>query len=151
MEPYCDGQEFTILVIQNADGIPVALLPTQIVLHHDTLFDYRKKYLSTSDTTYYTPPQRNDSVVQLIRSQAVQVFQIFGIKDIVRLDGRLLSDGKIRRSDINRMSGMEQNSFLFQQTSLLGWTHRDTLHYLIHKNLPSRVDESHKILIPIVF
>lgn len=70
---------------------------------------------------------------------------------MVRLDGWLMADGQIWRSDINRMSGMEQNSFLFQQTSLLGRSHRDTIHYLIHKQMPPVIDHSHKTIIPVVF
>lgn len=151
LEPYCDGQEFTILVLQNADNQAVALLPTQIVFHRDTLFDYRKKYLSTSDTAYYTPPTRSHTIIDTIRHQAQEVFGFFGLKDMVRLDGWLMADGQIWRSDINRMSGMEQNSFLFQQTSLLGRSHRDTIHYLIHKQMPPVIDHSHKTIIPVVF
>ena len=151
LEPYCNGQEFTILVLQNWQNQAVPLLPTQIIFHHDSVFDYRKKYLSTSDTAYYTPPFRSADIVETIRQQAVQVFGIFGIKDVVRLDGRLMPDEQIRRSDINRMSGMEQNSFLFQQSSLLWRTHQDTIHYLIHKTLPQTIDYSNKIIIPVVF
>jgi len=47
---------------------------------------------------------------------------------------------------------MEQNSFLFQQTSLLGWTHRQTIEYVMDKKLASYdTSVSKKEAIPVVF
>ena len=34
-------------------------------------------------------------------------------------------------TDINPISGLEQNSFLFRQASLLGMTHRQALEYIL--------------------
>ena len=134
IEPRMTGEEFTILVLENPDKKPVALLPTQIGLQTDTFFDYRKKYLASTDTAYHTPPLRSDDITEKIRQEAERAFSVLGMKDVVRIDGWILDDGTLRFSDINAICGMEQNSFLFQQTSLLGRTHKQTLEYIMHKS-----------------
>jgi len=86
IEPFCTGKEFTILVLENDQKEAVALLPTQIEFAHDTFFDYRKKYLSTTDTIYSTPAHWDPEVIQQIRVQAQKVFYAFGLRDFARLD-----------------------------------------------------------------
>ena len=53
------------------------------------------------------------------------------MKDYVRFDGWVLESGEIIFSDINPISGMEQNSFFFQQCAQIGMSHRDALRYII--------------------
>ena len=145
IEPFCKGREFTIIVLQNPQQQPVALIPTQIQVSYEQggLFDYRRKYLPTSNTRWLCPPQFSDNVIQSIQQQAEQLFALFGMSDCARLDGWLLDDGKIVFTDFNPLSGMEQNSFIFQQASRLGLTHNKLLNYVVsnacrryHINLP---------------
>lgn len=133
IEPFCKGQEFTIVVFENLAGEPVALIPTEIEINYGShnIFDYRKKYLPTNQAAYHTPPRWSPCIVSHIRLQAEQIFKLFGMRDFVRLDGWLMEDGNLYFTDINPMSGLEQNSFLFRQASLLGMTHRQALEYLI--------------------
>lgn len=129
IEPFCFGKEFTIIVLQNPDSTPVSLVPTEIQVDYDNggLFDYRRKYLPTANTHWFCPPRFEDSVVQEIRKQAEELFQLFHMRDFARLDGWVLNDGRIIFSDFNPLSGMEQNSFIFQQASRIGLTHGDLL------------------------
>ena len=129
IEPFCVGREFTVIVLQNPDGTPVALVPTEIQVNYENggIFDYRRKYLPTSNTHWFCPPRFQDSIVQEIRSQAENLFTLFRMRDFARLDGWLLNDGRIIFSDFNPISGMEQNSFIFQQASRIGLTHSDLL------------------------
>lgn len=133
IEPFCEGVEFTVIVLEGKDGKPVALVPTEIETKYDdgAIFDYRKKYLATNQAAYHTPPRFIDLVIDEIRAQAEKIFTTFGMRDFVRLDGWVLNDGKIVFSDLNPISGMEQNSFLFQQSTRVGMTHADTLLYVI--------------------
>lgn len=135
IEPFCEGREFTVVVFENSQGQPVALMPTEVELNytHNQIFDYRKKYLPTNQATYHTPPRFSHAIVERIRLQAEQMFQLFGMRDFVRLDGWLMPDGNLYFTDINPLSGLEQNSFLFRQTALLGMTHRQTLEYIIRQ------------------
>lgn len=53
------------------------------------------------------------------------------MNDFARFDGWVLPNGDVWFSDFNTISGMEQNSFLFQQASRLGMSHSDLLHYVV--------------------
>ena len=55
------------------------------------------------------------------------------MRDFARFDGWVMPDGNIWFSDFNTISGMEQNSFLFQQASRIGMTHSDILQHIIQQ------------------
>lgn len=134
LEPFCNGREFTVVVIQNPDGSPFALLPTEIEISYENnqIFNYRRKYLPTANTFYHTPPRFHPDIIQKIRSQAGDIFKLFKMRDFARLDGWILNDNQILFSDLNPISGMEQNSFLFRQSSLSGMSHKQILLNIIH-------------------
>ena len=133
LEPFCDGKEFTIVVLQNPDGQPVALLPSEIdVSYNDNqIFSFRRKYLPTNQVAYHCPPNFPEDITTKVRAQAEELFKLFGMRDFARLDGWLMADGKIRFSDFNPISGMEQNSFLFQQGARVGLTHAEIMDYVV--------------------
>lgn len=133
IEPFCQGTEFTVIILQNRFGLPVAVMPTEIELDYrdHQIFDYRRKYLATRQVTYHCPPRFSDAVVEQIQTRAEQIFTALGMRDFARIDGWLMPDGNLWFSDINPVSGMEQNSFLFMQTSRIGMSHRDLLRYLV--------------------
>ncbi|MDR2077459.1 MAG: hypothetical protein LBP39_00660, partial [Rickettsiales bacterium] len=134
VEPFCLGREFSLIVIQNLDnGQPVALMPTEIEMKYENyqIFDYRRKYLPTSQTRFYTPARFKDEDIRKIRAYSEEIFKLIDFRDIVRIDGWLLNDGRIWFSDINIISGMEQNSFVFQQASRIGMTHGDFIRHLL--------------------
>jgi len=143
LEPFASGKEFTVIVLQSANGNPVSLLPTEIEITDasQSLFDYRLKYLPTRQVAYHMPPRFSDDMVDLIRDQAASLFSTLELRDVVRMDGWVMEDGKIWFSDINLASGLEQNSFFFLQAAYLGWGHSDILQYIINcacqrRNLP---------------
>lgn len=133
IESYCRGQEFTVVVLQNHEKQPVALIPTEIEMNknHSEIFDYRRKYLPTSDTFYHTPPRFDEEIILTIRKQAEKLFAAFDMHDFIRMDG-WVSEGKIYFTDFNPLSGLEQNSFLFRQSSLIGLDHRHVLLHILH-------------------
>ncbi len=134
VEPYCVGQEFTVIVFQNDVGEPVPLVPTEIeLLNRDqrSIFSYRRKYLPSHQTVYHSPPRFSPKILSEISAHAKSVFRFFQMRDFVRIDGWVFPDGRILFSDINPISGMEQNSFFFQQTAQLGLSHTEALQFLI--------------------
>ncbi len=133
VEPFCEGTEFTVIILENRFGMPVAVLPTEMELDYSDhqIFDYRKKYLATRNVTYHCPPRFDNEVVERIQIQAEQLYKLLGMRDFARFDGWLMKDGNLWFSDFNPISGMEQNSFLFQQTSQIGMSHRDLLRYIV--------------------
>ncbi len=146
IEPFAEGIEFTVIILQNRFGLPVAILPTEIETDYtaNQIFDYRKKYLPTRQVTYHCPPRFSNEMIEKIQIQAEQLFAFFGMRDFARFDGWLLQNGELWFSDFNPISGMEQNSFLFQQASRIGLSHRDVLQTVVNsalartnKSLPS--------------
>ncbi len=136
IEPFMEGKEFTVIVLQNSFGLPVAILPTEIEMafHEGRIFDFRKKYLPTNQVKYHCPPRFSDDIVEKIRRQAEQIFSMYGMKDFARFDGWVINDSEIKFSDFNTISGMEQNSFLFQQASRIGMSHGDLLKYIVRNS-----------------
>jgi len=134
MEPFIRGIEFTVIILQNKFDMPVAILPSEIEMNYDKnqFFDFRKKYLPSHHVTYHCPPRFDNQVIEKIQIKAEQLFSIFGMRDFARFDGFLLPDGNIWFSDFNPVSGMEQNSFLFQQASRIGFSHQDLLRFILN-------------------
>ncbi len=135
VEPFCEGIEFTVIILQNRFGMPVAILPTEIETSYENhqVFDFRKKYLPTRQVRYHCPPRFDNASIEKIQVQAEQLFTSLGLRDFARFDGWLLKDGSLWFSDFNPISGMEQNSFLFQQSSRVGFSHRDLLRFIVKR------------------
>lgn len=137
VEQFAEGVEFTTIILENRFGLPVALPPTEIETDYTKhqIFDFRRKYLPTRQVIWHCPPRFDDEVIEKIQSQAEQLFALFGLHDFGRFDGWVLPDGRIWFCDFNTVSGMEQNSFLFQQSSRIGMTHRDVLRHILDSAL----------------
>ncbi len=130
VEPFCRGKEFTVSVIETPSRGVVALTPTEIETCYDNhqILDFRKKYLPTHETFYHTPPRFPKEAIQ---AQAVALFKQLHVRDFIRMDGWVMEDGTLYFSDFNPISGLEQNSFLFRQGAVDGWTHEEILLMII--------------------
>ena len=132
IEPFCKGREFTSIIVESKHGEPVAFVPTEIEIVKGTeLFDFRRKYLPTDSSLLHCPPRFTDEQIKEIQNGAEKIFSLFGFHDFMRVDGWILDDGRILISDINPVSGMEQCSFIFEQTSRVGFTHASILELII--------------------
>ncbi|KAK7339998.1 hypothetical protein VNO77_20689 [Canavalia gladiata] len=155
------GSEFTAVVLDigsGSDRCSVVLLPTEVELQFrgandvketDAIFNYRRKYLPTLQVAYHTPPRFPLDVIENIRKGASRLFQRFCLQDYARIDGWFMPNlgskfsssesefgrtesGTIIFTDINLVSGMEQTSFLFQQSSKVGFSHKKILRSIVH-------------------
>lgn len=135
VEPFAEGAEFTMIILENRFGLPVALPPTEIETDYTKhqIFDFRRKYLPTRQVTWHCPPRFDKTTIEKIQAQAEQLFAFFGMRDFSRFDGWVLPNGDIWFCDFNPISGMEQNSFLFQQASRIGMTHNDILRHIVER------------------
>lgn len=133
IEPFAEGIEFTSIIVENRFSLPVCILPTEIETDYtkNQIFDFRRKYLPTNQVVHHCPPRFSDETIERIQAQAEQLFSLLGFRDFARFDGWVFPDGRIWFSDFNPVSGMEQNSFLFQQSSRVGFSHRDFLEYIL--------------------
>jgi D-alanine--D-alanine ligase len=131
IEPYCEGREFTVVVLADAQGRPVALIPTEIELAGGDILSFRHKYLPTCRVEYHCPPRFSDEIIGNIQKAAETLYYFFEMRDFARLDGWLLEDNQVVFSDFNPISGMEQNSYLFIQGSRIGLSHGDLLRTIV--------------------
>ncbi len=133
LEPFCQGKEFTVVVIDHPSKGLIALTPTEIEISYENhqIFDYRKKYLPTNQTAYHTPPRFAKNVIDQIQAQAKELFVKLKIQDFIRIDGWVMPNEAIYFSDFNIACGLEQNSFLFRQASVDGFTHEEILSAVI--------------------
>lgn len=135
VQPFMDGTELTTVVIDGPDG-PVALPPVEVELRRaseDGILTFRHKYLASDDTRYHCPPRQPDQVVSAIRATAEAAFEALGLRDFARIDCWLDPAGRVVISDVNPISGMEQNSFLFIQAAEVGMTHADALRLVLSR------------------
>jgi D-alanine--D-alanine ligase len=128
--------EFSLLILERSDGLIVPLAPTEIRCRN--VFTYRKKYLPTDKVRLITPAEFDGDVLGTIRDQARTLFRELGLHDFARFDGWVSPTGEILWSDVNLITGLEQNSFLFQQAAHIGWTHSEVLRYLLEQNFARR-------------
>lgn len=133
LQPFVRGTEFTTVVLEGSHG-PVALPPVEIELRNvkraGDILSYRHKYLASDDARYHCPP-RQENVVDALRKTAERAFATLGLRDFARIDCRLSERGEILISDVNPISGMEQNSFLFIAAAQVGMSHSDTLRFIV--------------------
>src|SRR3989344_2771884 len=56
LEPFAEGREFTVIILENKFQMPVSLMVTEIEpFKEGQIFDFRKKYLPTNQVKYHYP------------------------------------------------------------------------------------------------
>ncbi len=132
IEQFCHGREFTSIVVEGKNGRPVAFVPTEVeIVKGARIFNFRKKYLATDSSLLHCPPKFSSAQIKEIQKGAEKIFSLFGFRDCLRVDGWILNNGRVYFSDINPTSGMEQNSFVFEQTSRIGFNHASFLKLIV--------------------
>ncbi|MHB1278211.1 MAG: D-alanine--D-alanine ligase family protein [Bacteroidia bacterium] len=142
IESFIQGREFSCIVIQQADGTPIALPPTEIVKGKE-VYDYRSKYLPGLSRKL-TPIDLPDQEIARIRKACEDMFQHFSFNVYARIDGFYAPDGKIFLNDPNTTSGMMPSSFFFHQAAEIGLSPSSFLTYIIHTSLQERIRHSSK-------
>ncbi|MBT2557442.1 D-alanine--D-alanine ligase [Hymenobacter sp. ISL-91] len=136
VESFVQGREFSCIVVEDANGQPLALPPTEIV-KGDELFDYRSKYLPGL-ARKITPIDLPEAGIQAIRDACETMFRTFGFQVYARLDGFMQADGTLFLNDPNTTSGMLPASFFFHQAAEIGLNPSQFLTYLIRTSLAAR-------------
>lgn len=137
MEAFIEGKEFSCIVIQDEQGNPVALPPTEI-RKGNKLFDYRSKYLPGM-TRKVTPIDLPSEQIENIRKDCERLFLELHFNVYARLDGFINKEGKIFLNDPNTTSGMLPSSFFFHQAAEIGLNPSQFLTYIIRTSLSERI------------
>jgi UDP-N-acetylmuramate--alanine ligase len=136
IESFVAGREFSCIVVEDENGAPLALPPTEIVKGTE-VFDYRAKYLPGL-ARKVTPIDLPEADIERIREQCQQMFNTFGFEVYARLDGFIQTDGTIFLNDPNTTSGMLPASFFFHQAAEIGLNPSQFLTFIIRTSLAAR-------------
>jgi D-alanine-D-alanine ligase len=118
VEEYLEGTEFSCIVLEKEDG-PSILGVTEIHPQSD-FYSYDDKYMP-GRCSKFTPPRTIPAdVVGRIREEVVRAFRTLGFRSYGRIDGFVLTDGRVLITDPNSSSGMAPSSFFFEQAAETG-------------------------------
>jgi UDP-N-acetylmuramate--alanine ligase len=140
VEEFIDGKEFSCIVIEDEQGRPIALPPTEII-KKDVVFDYKSKYLPGLSRKV-TPIDLPEHQIQAIREEAERMYKVFHFDVYARIDGFITKEGKIFLNDPNTTSGMMPSSFFFHQAAEIGLNPSEFLTYIIFISLKKRQQQS---------
>ena len=136
LEAFVAGREFSCIVVEDENGQPLALPPTEIVKGAE-VFDYRSKYLPGL-ARKITPIDLPEADIERIRQECQAMFGTFGFQIYARLDGFIQANGTIFLNDPNTTSGMLPASFFFHQAAEIGLNPSQFLTYLVRTSLAAR-------------
>jgi len=139
IESFIEGKEFSCIVIEDENGVPVALPPTEIRKGKE-LFDYRSKYLPGLSRKI-TPIQLPDENINAIRNSCEQLFSALKFNVYARIDGFINTNGVIFLNDPNTTSGMMPSSFFFHQAAEIGLNPSQFITYIIYTSLQNRLKD----------
>ena len=137
IESFIEGKEFSCIVIENTDGEPVALPPTEIRKGKE-IFDYRSKYLPGLSRKI-TPIDLPEDEIEKIRKECSRLFRSLYFNVYARIDGFITKEGKVLLNDPNTTSGMLPSSFFFHQAAEIGLNPSQFITYIIRTSLASRI------------
>jgi D-alanine-D-alanine ligase len=137
VEGFIKGKEFSCIVIQDENNIPIALPPTEIRKGKE-LYDYRSKYLPGLSRKI-TPIDLPNEQIQNIRKECERLFKALCFDVYARIDGFITDEGKIFLNDPNTTSGMMPSSFFFHQAAEIGLNPSQFLTYIIRTSLAQRI------------
>ena len=137
IERFIIGKEFSCIVIEDENGEPIALPPTEIIKKSD-LFDYRAKYLP-GISRKVTPIDLPKEQIEAIRQECCRLFKAIKADVYARIDGFINALGEIYLNDPNTTSGMLPSSFFFHQAAEIGLNPSQFLTYIIRTSLAARL------------
>jgi D-alanine-D-alanine ligase len=139
VEAFIEGKEFSSIVIEDEQGIPVCLPPTEIRKGKE-IFDYRSKYLPGLSRKI-TPIQLPEEQIESIRLACENLYSDLGFGVYARIDGFITAGGEVFLNDPNTTSGMMPSSFFFHQAAEIGFNPSQFITYIIATSLRKRRDD----------
>jgi len=140
IERFLDGKEFSCIVIQDENGNPIALPPTEI-RKGQNIFDYRSKYLPGLSRKI-TPIDLPEKQIKSISENCCKLFGDMHFNVYARIDGFISPKGKVFLNDPNTTSGMLPSSFFFHQAAEIGLNPSKFLTFIIRTSIQQRLISS---------
>lgn len=131
IEQFIKGREVTCGLYKTAKG--ATILPLTEVISKNEFFDYEAKY-AASMADEITPAPIDEAIAENIRKISSAVYDILGLKGIVRID-YIIGDDKIFLLEVNTTPGMTVTSFIPQQIRAAGFDIKDVFTEVIEDSL----------------
>ncbi len=118
IQEYIKGREFTCGVIEDKNGKPFALPPTEIIPKTSSFFDYHAKY-KVGGSLEITPAQLPKSKIKTLQQMALKAHILLGCNGMSRSDF-ILKGSKFFILETNTIPGMTETSLLPQAAQAAG-------------------------------
>lgn len=128
IEEYVKGREIECSVLGNEE--PIASIPGEIVPTHE-FYSYAAKYLDDSGAELKVPADLESSVVERVRSVAVQAYQLLECEGMARVDFFLSETGELVLNEINTIPGFTNISMYPKLWEATGISYSQLLEKLI--------------------
>lgn len=117
IEKYIDyAAEVAVSVIH--DGTQARALPS-VEIEIDGTYDFDARY-NAGRANYHVPARVSPETEEALRKLALEIFELFKLRDLYRVDTLVDSDGKIWVIDLNVAPGMTETSLFPQSVRGLG-------------------------------
>jgi D-alanine-D-alanine ligase len=118
IQEYIRGRELTCGVLEDENGKPFALPPTEIIPKTSTFFDYRAKY-KVGGSLEITPPRLPRRKIRELQQMALKAHRILGCQGMSRSDF-ILKGSTLYVLETNTIPGMTEISLLPQAAKAAG-------------------------------
>ena len=136
IQPYIKGREVSCGVLENKEGEPEALPPTELIPVGRKFFDYEAKY---SDTTKeITPHQMPHELIERIQKTAVIAHKVLGCSSYSRTDIIVSEDDKLYILETNTLPGFTTQSIIPQQATAAGISYPELIDRIINHALKEK-------------
>ena len=126
------GREIECGVLVDADGVPQASAPAEILVTSDAPFyDFEAKYLGDS-TRFEIPPDLDDDTISRIQDCAVRAFRALDCEGLARVDFFVRPDGAVVVNEVNTMPGFTPHSMFPRMWAASGVSYPQLVDRLIH-------------------
>jgi D-alanine-D-alanine ligase len=118
VQKYINGKEVTCGVLEDENGRPFVLPPTEIIPQSAAFFDYHAKY-ATGGSLEITPARITQVQTKEVQALAVRAHRALGCRGMSRSDF-ILSGGKFYILETNTIPGMTEASLLPKAAATAG-------------------------------
>jgi D-alanine-D-alanine ligase len=133
VQKYIKGKEITCGIIEDNEGRPFALPPTEIVPQDAVFFDYHAKY-ATGGSSEITPARIPLSQIKEVQKLALRAHNALGCRGMSRSDF-ILNKGKFYILETNTIPGMTDASLLPKAAAAAGISFPALLAMIINAGL----------------
>ena len=140
VEAFIKGREFSAIVLENQEGKPIVLPPTEIIKNSE-IYHYDAKYLP-GISRKKTPMEISPKQMKKLGQEVLKLYKLLDFNVYARIDGFVTEEGKVLLNDPNTTSGMMPSSFFFHQAAEVSMDPKTILSIIIRNSLNTGIKKS---------